>query len=187
MLTKSIIVSGISNLSDARYCSGMGVEYLGVCIDQDNPSFLPIERFNEINSWLSGINWILETESKDIAAILSACKTYEVAGVSTDSPEMMEQLQAHDINVLFKNDVFRHFSVQNGILGLVIEYPALETTLQFSSVVPIYVAGELTIEQLEEVRDNESIAGVILNGGVEERPGFKNMDDLIDALEIFED
>lgn len=187
MLTKSIIVSGISNLSDARYCSGMGVEYLGVCIDPSNPSYLTIERFNEINGWLSGINWILETESTDVEEILAACKVYEVAGVFAATAEIANKLIENNVKVLINEAVSTISISDNNVLGIVADYNELHSTIREAANLPLYIRGDLSIKNLESIRENEAIAGVILAGGIEERPGFKNMDDLIDALEVFEE
>jgi phosphoribosylanthranilate isomerase len=88
---------------------------------------------------------------------------------------------------MLKNERVTELVSERGILGVVVDYSALTNTLASEAGFPIYIAGELTVEQLEEIRDNEGIAGVILSGGIEERPGFKNMDDLIDALEVFEE
>jgi hypothetical protein len=52
---------------------------------------------------------------------------------------------------------------------------------------PIYLSGVISLENLERINSVESIHGVILTGGDELRPGFKNMDALIDAIEVFED
>ena len=45
MLKTLIKVSNINNLSDARYCAGMGVEMLGFSMDE-----LSIEKFKEKKS-----------------------------------------------------------------------------------------------------------------------------------------
>ncbi|MDP5139439.1 MAG: hypothetical protein NWP83_03100, partial [Spirosomaceae bacterium] len=76
MLTKSIYVSGVNNLSDARYCSGMGVEFIGVSMDEHDPNYLPVEKFNEINGWLVGINWIAESSDSNAESLIEKCEIY---------------------------------------------------------------------------------------------------------------
>ena len=51
MLKTLVKVSGIENLSDARYCAGMGVEFLGFPLAQ-----IPFEKFQEI-LWNSNYQW----------------------------------------------------------------------------------------------------------------------------------
>ena len=45
-------VSGINNLSDARYCSGMEVNQLGFSIEPSSPNYTDPEKFKEIKGWL---------------------------------------------------------------------------------------------------------------------------------------
>ncbi len=191
MLTKSIIVSGISNLSDARYCAGMGVAYLGVCADPTDPTYLSVDKFNEINGWLSGISWILEMANADVEEILAVCEKYEVVGVYTDSVTTALALLQHGKQVLFKSDAETSPQklAQYDLLGVVVDYSTLVASINHSTKLgntPIYVHGAVDLDELQSIQDDKRIAGVMLQGGMEERPGFKNMDDLIDALEIFE-
>ena len=46
-------VGNITNLSDARYCAGMGVDMMGFCIDPENKNFVNPESFQEITKWVS--------------------------------------------------------------------------------------------------------------------------------------
>ena len=55
MLKTLVKVSSISNLSDARYCAGMGVDLLGFPI-QD----ITLEKFTEIRNWLAGVQIVGE-------------------------------------------------------------------------------------------------------------------------------
>lgn len=191
MLTKSIIVSGISNLSDARYCAGMGVAYLGVCADPNELAYLTVDKFKEIKGWLSGISWILEMASADAEEILATCEVYQVAGVITDSVPTALALLERGKQVLFKCDAetLPQEITQYDLLGIVVDYSTLLASIDYTTKLrnaTIYVNGDFDSEALHTIRDDNRITGVMLRGGMEERPGFKEMDDLIDALEIFE-
>lgn len=191
MLSKSILVSGISNLSDARYCSGMGVAYLGVCTDPENPAYLSVDTFNEINGWLSGINWILETDATTVGEILIKLDNYAVAGVYTSDPKIASELAGKGIKVLLKLPENAEISFSEQLIGVVVAYEKVSSSIyvqaKLAESVPIYVTGNFSNEDLEEIKEDTSISGIVLYGGIEERPGFKNMDDLIDSLEIFEE
>ena len=54
MLKTKVKVSSIENLSDARYCAGMGVEWLGF------PLAMPVEKLEEIRNWLAGVQIVGE-------------------------------------------------------------------------------------------------------------------------------
>ncbi|MFM1835376.1 MAG: hypothetical protein RJA04_63, partial [Bacteroidota bacterium] len=49
MLKTLVKVSAITNLSDARYCAGMGVDLLGFPLGK-----ISIDQFTEIRNWLAG-------------------------------------------------------------------------------------------------------------------------------------
>jgi phosphoribosylanthranilate isomerase len=52
MALKTLVkASEVNNLSDARYCAGMGVEMLGFCLDENHPKFIELARLREISVW----------------------------------------------------------------------------------------------------------------------------------------
>jgi phosphoribosylanthranilate isomerase len=54
MLTKTVKISNVTNLSDARYCAGMGVEMLGFSIDEDSPNYIsPKNSRISVPGWLA--------------------------------------------------------------------------------------------------------------------------------------
>ena len=53
-LSKSIFLSHINNLNDARLAAGMGVAYLGIAIETHHPQHLPPSMFKEIAPWVVG-------------------------------------------------------------------------------------------------------------------------------------
>ncbi|HEY0656099.1 MAG TPA: hypothetical protein VGD65_23350, partial [Chryseosolibacter sp.] len=53
-------VGNISNLSDARYCSGMGVEMLGFRVIEGQQNFVSPKLFQEIRGWVTGPKIVAE-------------------------------------------------------------------------------------------------------------------------------
>src|SRR5688500_2450084 len=61
MPLKTIVkVSHISNLSDARYCAGMGVDMLGFRVIPGIDHYLAPELYQDIRGWISGPKIIAE-------------------------------------------------------------------------------------------------------------------------------
>ena len=58
MLNKTVFVRKINNLSDARFCAGMMVDFIS--FDSEKIS---IEETNEIINWLQGIKVVLEDDN----------------------------------------------------------------------------------------------------------------------------
>ena len=64
MLQKPIVyVSRITNLSDARYCAGMGVDLLGYVVDPAHPDYVSPGRYQEMVGWISGPGRVTEITS----------------------------------------------------------------------------------------------------------------------------
>lgn len=57
----SVKVSGITNLTSARYFAARNVDYLGFCIDPESPSYCTTQKLTEIISWVEGPAFVLET------------------------------------------------------------------------------------------------------------------------------
>jgi len=69
-------ISAVTNLSDARYCAGMGVEMMGFNIDPNSPKFISSEKFKEISGWVAGVKFVGEYHSKEPFDIHSAIEEY---------------------------------------------------------------------------------------------------------------
>ena len=84
MALKTIVkVGSITNLSDARYCAGMGVEMLGFAFDPSHGYYLQAIQFNEIIKWVSGVTIV--GELGDNLDHLDAYKQFDVLQVSDGS------------------------------------------------------------------------------------------------------
>src|SRR5690349_8085794 len=53
-LTRFVKVGNISNLSDARYCAGMGVDLLGFRTIEGQENFIAPKQFQEVRGWVTG-------------------------------------------------------------------------------------------------------------------------------------
>src|SRR5689334_3911967 len=47
-------VRKVSNLSDARYCAGMGVDMLGYVIDPASDDYVSPKLYQEMSGWIAG-------------------------------------------------------------------------------------------------------------------------------------
>ena len=60
MLKTFVKVGEINNLSDARYCAGMGVQLLGFVMSNPNRKSLSKEEYTAITQWLEGPKFVGE-------------------------------------------------------------------------------------------------------------------------------
>jgi phosphoribosylanthranilate isomerase len=55
-----VYVSRITNLSDARYCAGMGVNMLGFMVDTSDPDYVSPETYQQLVGWVTGPERVVE-------------------------------------------------------------------------------------------------------------------------------
>jgi len=192
------MVSSISNLSDARYCAGMGVDYLGFSIDSTSASFIDPSKFKQITGWISGIPLVAECgevvdkqlvdnygvefiqlnnfESISISAeiqkpiILHADVTPENSDAIRDN--IGDSIHLVSFFVLNFSNYNHLISCSDWISGLISE-------------VKIFLKTNFQKRHLDSVLALNS-SGLVLQGGLEEKVGLKDYDDLADILEAIQ-
>jgi len=88
MLKTSVLVRQVYNLHDARYCAGMGVEYISMPLSERTKKKLSPDYVKEIGEWLSGIK-ILGDIRNEIPINLSE---YSLDGVETNDSRLIKKL-----------------------------------------------------------------------------------------------
>src|SRR5215218_4914417 len=53
-------VRRVTNLSDARYCAGMGADMLGYVIDPGHVDYISPKLYQEMSGWVSGPRRVIE-------------------------------------------------------------------------------------------------------------------------------
>ncbi len=187
-------VSGINNLSDARYCSGMEVDQLGFSIQEDSPNYTGPDKFKEIKGWLSGVAYVGEIEADNAKSIADIVKDYELDALQVANKEQVLEAQATGLPVILKTDVsmitvdtlsdlkdkVSYFLIESVYAGQV-SPDILELTGQFP-IVTGYGFDAGSVEALV----SSGIKGVALKGGEEISPGLRDFDEMMDILEALE-
>lgn len=194
MLKTLVKVSGIKNLSDARYCAGMGVDLLGFPLQQ-----IPVDQLSEIRNWLAGVQIVGEISSSDANEIhaLVASHAPDVLEIDTKAPlpalldiEIPKILR---VNIDTDNlpSIFASAAPYVGHFLLVGDSPnslqGMEGSIEvWSAQYPIIVGLEIPEADLDEWVEQSSIKGIGLIAGEEDRPGFRDFTDLMTILEKLE-
>lgn len=187
-LKTTVKVSHISNLSDARYCSGMGVDMLGFQVIPGSEHYMPPERFQEIRGWISGPSIIAEIYGLSSASeITSALETY--------APDYLELSFAEF--TAFRNNLPLPCIVRVSAdeIGLTkgdekIAYLLVDTEIQCTDVqgVNLPVLARIgSLEQLNKKMSEQCFEGFEVEGPHELRPGVTNYDQLGNILEALEE
>jgi phosphoribosylanthranilate isomerase len=194
MLKTIVKVTGLQNLSDARYCAGMGVEMLGFPFPE-----VELPKFNEIKSWLAGVEIVAELSTKSTEEIIQLVKEYQPNKIQVGEKVDLIALQALGLPILQKIDI----STSNLPSAFAINAPAVETFVLecsdmfdyeglkssieiWSAQYPIILSFDLSENELIEWVDDASIKGIEIKSGVEDRPGFRDFSDLMSILEQLE-
>lgn len=201
MLKTIVKVSEVNNLSDARYCAGMGVEYIGFSMDN-----VPFEKYKEMRSWLAGVQIVGETNSNNALHIQEMVSVFLPdaiqisANSGSDLPDL-DTLKELNLPIILKTD----FAEANlpalfqSTAGY-ITYFLLENSDEFTPIdaitnqietwaaqYPIILGFGVTEDNANQLLEEVGFKGLALKGGQEIRPGFANMDELINILEVLDD
>lgn len=194
MALKTVVkVGNISNLSDARYCAGMGVDFLGFRVHASDPNYVAPDTFQEFRGWFSGPKVVAElygttTPAELTAAIEAYSPDYLEVGLSeidlalaTDKPLILTITQ----------DEYKANKTKIDMLGDRIEYLHLNGINSVDQINPIFQNSKTLVQAegipTETINHLISKNGIALSGSSEDKPGFKTYDGLAEILELLEE
>jgi len=204
MLTTLVKISNVTNLSDARYCAGMGVDMLGFSMDEEAPDYVDPKKFNEIKSWVAGIQIVGETTAIDPEQIEQLLATYQPDLLQVEESALLPYLSSFGKPLILRIDVSQitldqlDMLVHAGIEGadyILLDSSApvyldgdLKTALQrFDRRYPVLLGTGISVENVHTLLNELPVKGIALRGGEEERPGNKEFGELMDILEAIEE
>lgn len=172
--------ASITNLTDARYCAGMGVDLLGFPAVETMSDYLKPAAFQEIRGWVTGPGIVAEAYGiKDATALSTILEHYRPDYIEFGKAELslFSDLPVPLLLAVDEPASSKDFHVQ----------PAyLISSEPFQSDIPLLV----WVRSMDDARrlvDDKRVAGIILRGGAELRPGLKDSEVLNDVLEFLEE
>lgn len=210
MALKTLVkISNVTNLSDARYCAGMGVDMLGFSMDADSPDYVEPTKFAEIRAWVAGVQIVGETTSTDPERIEQLLELYQPDFLQVDEAALLPYLSTlgkadHELRFILRVDIAQVTLAQLAALlqtgAANAEYILLESNgpvhldddlkglLQRQAArYPILLGIGISAENVHELLDKLPVRGIALSGGLEEQPGNKEFGELMDILETIEE
>ncbi len=179
-------VGEINNLSDARYCAGMGVQLLGFVMKHPARKSLTKEDYIAITHWLEGPKFVGEFIGATNEEILHLHKELNFDYVQTKDPEQATYLINNGIEVIFTVSE-NVLDIPKKISFLVIEDGFDENTLTPNIDTKLLIGKDVSLESLQHLVNQSKYTGLHLKGSDEIRPGYKNFDELAEILEALED
>lgn len=182
-----VYVSRITNLSDARYCAGMGADLLGFVVDPADPDYVSPESYQQMVGWISGPERVVELGAAPFreeiireqyapqylhlsASLLSDCPITAlklIVEVSYDALGKMASI------ILGRPDIA--FVL---VTGLSHRLPAEQLQGR-----PVLVGMDPSGGASRDHLDRTGAAGIVLQGSRETAPGLKDYDHLAQVLE----
>lgn len=194
-------ISQVTNLSDARYCAGMGVHFLGFNFVEHHESYLEPASFTEIRSWIAGPQFVGEFENTNISHIREMPNLEALDLIEVSQPDVLHELSLLGKPIMLKINISKYPTLSsleddlNFARDLVdyflIEQSSGEITdpkevLVLSHRFPIILGFGITKENIHQLIEDSDLEGIALRGGKEEKVGFKDYEALADILEELE-
>ena len=199
-LKRKVLIKNVNNLSDARYCAGMGVQILGFSLDEKSDNHIPVADIREIRDWVEGIEVAIQVVSSPLERISTAISELNPEYLIVN-PERLDEIKDSGIKILIEGrglqEVLEQINQKSEIefFGTIIsigsqEFYQLESVildkLNSLSPLPVFLEVADLESKLEFIEGLDENVGLVLSGGKEIRPGFKDFYELSPVLEYLE-
>jgi phosphoribosylanthranilate isomerase len=203
MALKTVVkVSEVNNLSDARYCAGMGVEMLGFCLDENHPKFIELARLREISVWVSGVKTVGEFAGDNVLNINYLADQLNLDYIQlnhTIQPELIRELKKPVIlkmnfNPEEADELSNELKKYNNSVELfLLESEQTDSISGFENLLKNWCSSYKIIlgfgiqkEMIEDILHKIKPLGMEIKGGDEIKPGLKSFEELSEVLEALE-
>ncbi len=201
MALKTIVkLSNASNLSDARYAAGMGVDMIGFTIDPASDDYVSPQKFKEITEWIAGPLFVGEFPGDQLTVNPEYNNLHYL---QLSDPDHINEARNWMKNIIMEinlnnlqdmdavNDLMRavklkvnYFLLTNNTNQL--GQAEMDLLNAWGTKFPILLDFGINEHNINELASNKNIKGISLKGESESIPGFKDYDHLASILEKLE-
>lgn len=201
-LSTFVKISGITNLSDARYCAGMYVDLLGFSLERESDIFITPAQFNEITGWVSGLEFVGEFVTYQLPEVQETLVNYpSVKWIEHDRIEPLVEFEGKGYGLIYKMDLQEVRQIEQEVAeklnesGIIFHITSdheeldeedLNAIKLISAHCRVVLGVGITAQNVKELIDELNLYGISLTGGNEIKPGLKDFDELADILEALE-
>jgi phosphoribosylanthranilate isomerase len=190
-----LLIRGINNLSDARYCAGMGADKLTFVLDPALPGALDTKTVKELAGWIAGVELIGEFDqlsAHEINAIAAECSLDAVLLRSSRTANELAEIAPPVYLELDAEAAASAHSLPNSLAGLIIELPetvtpeALAELSEIGASRPLWLGPGLNPDRAHAWATGLNLAGLVFPSGDEVKPGLRDFDQLEAVFEALE-
>ncbi|HMJ68357.1 MAG TPA: hypothetical protein VK508_05665 [Cyclobacteriaceae bacterium] len=188
-LKTKVKVGRVTNLSEARYCAGMGVDLLGFPVGDEG---LKPEQYRQMIEWVAGPELVLEAHHSRTLDLKYITDNYPGHYIEIGR-DQLDWLSDGKVNFILAIEAKDWVSLYGNLMGLEnIKYIELLNATQYDastvqaigSLFPVLL-GVNDPGRLADVLKLNS-AGISLVGSDEEKPGIKDYGSVAEILEALE-
>ena len=200
-LKTKVKINRITNLTDARYCSGMYVDILGFSLEEGSSNYVSPTQFQEITGWISGIDYAAEFADLDAYSIERLLADYpSITWIESEDLDALVQLvplgkkliyraQLEDLDTLLpkadllrEHDIILHVTSNNKSISIDTE----SSINPFTNQLNVFLGAGITPANASSLSELPGLYGFALDGGDEIKPGLRDFDQLAAILESLE-
>jgi phosphoribosylanthranilate isomerase len=197
-LKTKVLISSVTNLSDARYATGMGVDFVGFSMNETDDDFIGYTNYTAITNWLQDMNFAGEFNTNaTLKQIINQAKEFGFTTIISPNNEITTALKEQNFTVILLQTIEDQEDIDAlSTLTTSADYVLIESTnhtvlsqeqiAQLSSQLPLLVGTEISANTINDWLDTTDMEGIALKGSEEIRTGFVDLDAMADILEAIE-
>lgn len=200
----------LTNLSDARFAAGSQANFLGFSLDPDSENYIEHDDLNEILGWIEGVGLVGEFGKQDFEEIRDAIQQYKLDYVQLNETEhffSLSKLKAQIIQNLdlatfrdreeleyfiedsYQNITYYMFSIYNDedLEAFLNDSDFKKRIKDFTDDLNVILNLPFNAENIIDLTKEFKPFAINIYAGGEERPGYKDFDELIEMVESLDE
>ncbi len=213
MLKVKVKANSITNLTDARYFSARGAEWLGFRLEPGSEDSIEPNAAKAIIEWVDGVKIVGEFGLANASEIMEINQQIGLDAVQVSMFSTKEELAGVRGIPIMKEVIIESETPESEILEHLLDFsPFCDIFLLRFQLSPgfwsmmerghpftpaflhdvcehnkVLLDMDLSAGILDDVLEKTHPMGIVLSGGVEEKVGFKSFDELDDIFDILEE
>lgn len=194
LLKVKVFVGNITNLSDARYCAGMGVDMLGFPIGNEVGK-IAFESFLEIAEWVSGPSIVLEySDTMDDSMFEKVTQSGIIHAIRLNGKQLHylhHRLSSESVILDTELSEWKSLMTKYGsyVASLIVHDAISDDNIplmeEINKEIQVFLPFKNIKIETEKIPDLP-VTGIVLSGSDEDKPGQKDYDALASVLEALE-